>query len=80
MVDNVVWGEPHSKEGTGRMEVAGHSCAAVHILTNTLHGRQREGEGEKRREGGRKRANIWVKEVQYCDICLASPTPSVDCL
>ena len=64
MVDNVVWGEPHSKEGTGRMEVAGHSCAAVHILTNTLQGRQREGEGEK--EGGRrKRANIWVKEVHY---------------
>lgn len=65
MVDNIVWGEPHSKEGTGRMEVAGHSCAAIHILTNTLHGRQREGEEEEERKGGRrKRANIWLKEVQ----------------
>ena len=56
MVDDVVWGEPHPKEGTGRMQVAGHSCAAVHILTNTLCAGQREGEVEREEgEVGRER-------------------------
>ena len=36
MVDDMVWGEPHPKEGTGGVEVAGHPCTAVDILTNTL--------------------------------------------
>ena len=55
MVDNVVWGEPHPKEGTGRMQVAGHSRAAVYILTNTLHRREGEkGGGKGGRGGGRK--------------------------
>ena len=36
MVDNIVWSEPHSKEGTGWVEVTRHARPAVHILTNAL--------------------------------------------
>ena len=36
MVDDMIWGEPHPKEGTGGVEVAGHPCTTVDIFTNTL--------------------------------------------
>ena len=42
MVDNMVWGEPHPKEGTGGVEVARHPSAGVDILTNTLRRRREE--------------------------------------
>ena len=53
MVDNIVWSEPHTKEGTSWMKVTGHASATIDILTNTLWGRERErggGEGERERE------------------------------
>ena len=39
VVDDIVWSEPHSEEGTGRVEVTGHARPAVHILTDALGGR-----------------------------------------
>ena len=58
MVDNIVWSEPHTKEGTSWMKMTGHASATIDILTNTLWEREREGgrerEREMREEGGRK--------------------------
>lgn len=42
MVDNMVRGKPHPKEGTGGVEMAGHPSATVDILTNTLRRRREE--------------------------------------
>ena len=59
MVDNMVRGEPHPKEGTGGVEVAGHPSAAVDILTNTLQRRRVE-------------AREVIHEIVDCSDCGAS--------
>lgn len=36
VIHNVVGGVAHSKEGAGRVQVAGHACPDVHILPDSL--------------------------------------------
>lgn len=36
VVDDVVRGVAHTKQGAGRMEVTWHACPHIHIFTNAL--------------------------------------------
>lgn len=36
MVNDVVRGVSHTKQGAGRMEVTWHACPHIHIFTNAL--------------------------------------------
>ena len=59
MVDDIVRSEAHTEEGTSWVEMTGHTCTTVDILTNTLEwGRGREiergREREREREKGRQ--------------------------
>ena len=47
MVDDIVWSEAHTKEGTGRVEVTGHARATVDILTYALE--RERGRGRERK-------------------------------
>ena len=65
MVDNIVWSEPHTKEGTSWMKVTGHASATIDILTNTLWERERERKRQRERGGGGGR-EIKQKEESEC--------------